>query len=131
MGSGSPSGRSARLLPTQRRRRLPGLLSRRCRPAGDAVERSDSGGLAALSATLSPVRVVIADDHRLMLAGIHNALEADGGFEIVGETLDGTEVLAIVERTRPDLVLLDVRMPKMDGLPAWTRSSGAFPRSRS
>ena len=45
-----------------------------------------------------------------MLAGIHNALEADGGFEIVGETLDGTDVLAIVERTRPDLVILDVRM---------------------
>jgi DNA-binding NarL/FixJ family response regulator len=62
------------------------------------------------------MRVVIADDHRLMLDGIRRALEADGGFEIVGETQDGTEVLAIVERTNPELVLLDVRMPHVDGL---------------
>ena len=63
-----------------------------------------------------PVRVVIADDHRLMLDGIRKALEADGGFEIVGETLDGAQVLPIVAATQPDLVLLDVRMPRMDGL---------------
>ena len=62
------------------------------------------------------MRVVIADDHRLMLDGIRRALESDGGFEIVGETQDGTHVLSIVDRTGPDLVLLDVRMPRMDGL---------------
>jgi DNA-binding NarL/FixJ family response regulator len=62
------------------------------------------------------MRVVVADDHRLMLDGIRRALEADGSFEIVGETQDGSQVLAIVSRTRPDLVLLDVRMPQMDGL---------------
>ena len=62
------------------------------------------------------MRVVIADDHRLVLDGIRRALEADGGFEIVGETLSGTQVLPLVSRTSPDLVLLDLRMPKMDGL---------------
>ena len=62
-----------------------------------------------------------------MLAGIHNALEADGGFEIVGETLDGTDVISIVERTRPDLVLLDVRMPKMDGLTCLDEVVRRFP----
>lgn len=62
------------------------------------------------------MRVVIADDHRLVLDGIRRALEADGDFEIVGETQTGTQVLPLVERTRPDLVLLDVRMPHMDGL---------------
>jgi DNA-binding NarL/FixJ family response regulator len=62
------------------------------------------------------MRVVIADDHRLMLDGIRRALEADGGFEIVGETMNGSEVLSIVSRTRPDLVVLDVRMPQVDGL---------------
>ena len=66
-----------------------------------------------------------------MLAGIHDALEADGGFEIVGETLDGTDVISIVERTRPDLVLLDVRMPKMDGLTCLDEVVRRFPRSRS
>lgn len=64
------------------------------------------------------MRVVIADDHRLMLDGIRRALEADGGFEIAGETLDGREVLPIVERERPDLLLLDARMPHVDGLAA-------------
>jgi DNA-binding NarL/FixJ family response regulator len=62
------------------------------------------------------MRVVIADDHRLILDGIRRALEADGGFEIVGETQSGTQVLPIVARTQPDIVLLDLRMPKMDGL---------------
>jgi DNA-binding NarL/FixJ family response regulator len=62
------------------------------------------------------MRVVIADDHRLMLDGIRRALEADGGFEIVGETQNGTQVLPLVSRTTPELVLLDVRMPHMDGL---------------
>ena len=62
------------------------------------------------------VRVVIADDHRLVLDGIKRALEEDGGFEIVGETQSGTQVLPLVGKTKPELVLLDVRMPHMDGL---------------
>jgi DNA-binding NarL/FixJ family response regulator len=62
------------------------------------------------------MRVVIADDHRLVLDGIKRALEDDGDFEIVGETQSGTQVLPLVGRTKPDLVLLDVRMPHMDGL---------------
>jgi two-component system, NarL family, response regulator LiaR len=62
------------------------------------------------------VRVLIADDHRLMLDGIRRALEDDGGFEIVAETMNGTQVLPLVSRTQPELVLLDVRMPNMDGL---------------
>ncbi len=62
------------------------------------------------------MRVVIADDHRLVLDGIRRALDDDGDFEIVGETQSGTQVLPLVGRTKPDLVLLDVRMPQMDGL---------------
>ena len=65
-----------------------------------------------------------------MLDGIRNALEADGGFEIVGETLDGTEVLAIVERTQAGPRLLDVRMPKMDGLDLPGRDRQAVPRDQ-
>ena len=62
------------------------------------------------------MRVVLADDHQLMLAGIRRALEADGGFEIVGETRSGQQVVPLVAKTQPDLVLLDVRMPGKDGL---------------
>lgn len=68
------------------------------------------------SATLRHMRVVIADDHRLILDGVRRSLEADGGFEIVGETQDGSQVLSIVSARQPDLVLLDVRMPNVDGL---------------
>ena len=64
----------------------------------------------------SGVKVLLADDHRLMLDGIRRALEEDGGFEIVGETQNGAQVLPLVGQTGPDLVVLDVRMPNMDGL---------------
>jgi DNA-binding NarL/FixJ family response regulator len=62
------------------------------------------------------LKVVIADDHRLMLDGIKRALEDDGGFEIVGEANSGERVLPLVGQTNPDLVVLDLRMPGMDGL---------------
>src|SRR5688572_33444756 len=62
------------------------------------------------------MRVLIADDHRLVLDGIRRALESDGDFEIVGETQSGTQVLPLVGQAKPELVLLDVRMPHMDGL---------------
>jgi CheY-like chemotaxis protein len=55
--------------------------------------------------------VVIADDHRLVLDGIRRALEADGDFEIVGETQSGMQVLPLVAREKPDLVLLTAGTP--------------------
>jgi len=77
---------------------------------------NDLRAASSACATLTAMRVVIADDHRLVLDGIRRALESDGDFEIVGETQSGTQVLPLVARTKPDLVLLDVRMPHMDGL---------------
>jgi len=62
------------------------------------------------------MRVLLADDHRLILDGVRRALEEDGGFTIVGEAHTGAEVLPLLEEHRPDVVVLDVRMPDMDGL---------------
>jgi DNA-binding NarL/FixJ family response regulator len=62
------------------------------------------------------MRVLIADDHQLIVDGIKRALEAAEGFEIVGEVSSGSQVLPMVGRTNPDLVLLDLRMPGADGL---------------
>jgi DNA-binding NarL/FixJ family response regulator len=62
------------------------------------------------------MKVLIADDHRLMLEGIRRALEKFDDIEIVGEAHTGSQVLPLVGRTNPDVVLLDVRMPQMDGL---------------
>ena len=62
------------------------------------------------------MRVVIADDHQLILDGIRRVLEDAGGFEVVGEASNGAQVLPLVAGTNPDLVLLDLRMPQTDGL---------------
>ena len=62
------------------------------------------------------MRVLIADDHPLILAGIKHALEEAEGFEVVAETNNGAQVLPLVSQTKPDLALLDMRMPGMDGL---------------
>jgi DNA-binding NarL/FixJ family response regulator len=62
------------------------------------------------------LRVLIADDHQLILDGVRHALEESGEFEVVGEAMTGSQVLALVKRVRPDVILLDIRMPGMDGL---------------
>jgi DNA-binding NarL/FixJ family response regulator len=62
------------------------------------------------------IRVLIADDHPLILAGVRRALEESVEFEVVAEAQTGSQVLPLVGRERPDLVLLDIRMPQMDGL---------------
>ena len=74
------------------------------------------------------MRVLIADDHPLILAGIKQALEADHGFEVVAETQVGSQVLPLVSQTRPDLALLDMRMPEMDGLTCLDRIRDQHPK---
>jgi two-component system, NarL family, response regulator LiaR len=60
-------------------------------------------------------RVVIADEQPLMLEGVRRVLEESNGFEIVGEARVGTDLLALIEGTDPDVVLLDMGMPGVDG----------------
>jgi DNA-binding NarL/FixJ family response regulator len=64
------------------------------------------------------IRVVLADDQQIVRAGVARILGPEDGFEIVAECNDGTEVLPAVREQRPDLVLMDVRMPRMGGLEA-------------
>jgi DNA-binding NarL/FixJ family response regulator len=73
------------------------------------------------------LRVLIADDHRLMVEGTKQALERAGGFEVVGEAVNGVQVLPLVRRLKPDLVLLDLRMPQMDGIACLTKIRKEFP----
>jgi DNA-binding NarL/FixJ family response regulator len=65
-----------------------------------------------------PVRIVIADDHGLVRQGFRGMLAREEGFRVVGEAEDGREAVELCSRLRPDLVLMDVRMPTMDGLAA-------------
>jgi two-component system nitrate/nitrite response regulator NarL len=73
------------------------------------------------------IRVVVADDHPLFRQGIVRALRIAGGFEIVAEAGDGATVLALIRRHEPDVGVVDVRMPGMDGIDV----IGALARSGS
>lgn len=64
------------------------------------------------------VRVLIADDHPVVRAGLRDMLSAEPGIEPVGEAADGAEAVALAERLRPDAVLMDLRMPGTDGVAA-------------
>ncbi|MFE9452407.1 response regulator [Streptomyces sp. NPDC006739] len=73
---------------------------------------------------MTTIRVLLVDDDPLVRAGLSLMLGGAGDIEIVGEAADGTEVEGLVERTRPDVVLMDIRMPSVDGLAATERLRG-------
>ena len=77
-----------------------------------------------------PIRVILADDHTLVRAGIRALLEKLPGVEVVGEADDGREVLTLVELHGPDVVLMDISMPRLNGLEASARIAKEFPSVR-
>jgi DNA-binding NarL/FixJ family response regulator len=74
--------------------------------------------------------MIIADDHELTRAGLRNMLEGDRGLILVGEATNGREAVALCQELSPDLALLDVRMPEMDGLAAANAIRKTCPQTR-
>lgn len=65
---------------------------------------------------MDKARILLADDHKMFRQGLRELIERKTGFEVVGEASSGREVLAQVEALRPDIVLLDIQMPELDGV---------------
>ena len=77
-----------------------------------------------------PIRVILADDHTLVRAGIRALLEKMPGVEVIGEADDGREVLDLVKLHRPNVVLMDISMPGLNGLETAARMARDFPYVR-
>jgi DNA-binding NarL/FixJ family response regulator len=77
---------------------------------------SDEAG--EMTSQQPPVRLLICEDQTLMREGLHTVLSLEPGFEVVGEALDGAEAIRLAEALRPDIVLMDVQMPRQDGVQA-------------
>ncbi len=67
------------------------------------------------------IRIVIADDHELMRSGLRSMLDAESDMEVVGEAEDGAEAVDQVVRLHPDVAIMDIRMPRLDGIEATRR----------
>ncbi|MFJ4185738.1 response regulator [Kitasatospora sp. NPDC089509] len=79
---------------------------------------------------MTPIRVVVADDQELVRAGFGMILDAQPDIEVVAEARDGAEAVEAVRAHTPDVLLLDVRMPVMDGLEAARRVCAEFPATK-
>jgi DNA-binding NarL/FixJ family response regulator len=77
-----------------------------------------------------PIRLLLADDHTLVRAGMRTLLGTLSDVEVVAEASDGREALRLVEQHRPDVVLMDVTMPELNGLEATARVAKDFPETR-
>lgn len=76
------------------------------------------------------IRVLLADDHELVRGGIRSLLDKIPGVEVVGEASDGREALELVREEQPNLVLMDIAMPVLDGIEALARITKDFPHTR-
>src|SRR6202041_4219391 len=88
----------------------------------DAARKSDDDAGAA------PIRIVVADDHPVVRFGVKNMLEDEPGFEVVGEAEDGDTAITQTIELEPDILLLDLQMPRLPGLEALRAIMSKSPR---
>ena len=76
------------------------------------------------------IRLLIADDHPVVRAGLRGMLSAEPDFEVVGEATNGAEAVALTGELRPDIVLMDLRMPEVDGVTAISQIKEEYPETQ-
>ncbi len=76
---------------------------------------------------MEKIRIVIADDHAVVREGTHALLEREEDMEVVGEASDGEEAVKIIEKTVPDVAILDISMPKLNGIEVTRQIKPRFP----
>ena len=110
----------------------PGVGSLPRQPSPDAppppVPQPAPDGDAGLAA--DPIRVLIADDHALFRRGLEMVLAGEAGLELVGEASDGAEAVAVATEVVPDVVLMDIRMPKITGIEAARQMKEVAPSAK-
>jgi DNA-binding NarL/FixJ family response regulator len=79
---------------------------------------------------MKPIRVLLADDHNLVRAGIRALLQNEPDIEVVAEAANGREVLSMIKTHQPDVVLMDIAMPELNGLDATAQLVKEFPKLR-
>src|ERR1700675_3356868 len=88
-----------------------------------AVKKSGDAGVG-----VAPIRIVVADDHPVVRFGVKNMLENEAGFEVVGEAEDGDTAITQTLELEPDILLLDLAMPRLPGLEALRAIMNKSPR---
>ena len=86
-------------------------------------------GLEGYRTARAPSRIIIADDHPLFRSAVKHTLEEHSDLEVVGEAANGSQALELCRRLRPELVLMDLRMPEMDGIAATHAIKREFPET--
>jgi NarL family two-component system response regulator LiaR len=79
---------------------------------------------------MTALRLLIADDHRLFRQGLRQMCEIKGGFEVVGEAENGRQAVELAGRLKPDVVLMDIQMPELDGVEATRQITLQVPETR-
>src|SRR5262245_29765347 len=79
---------------------------------------------------MNPVTIVLADDHQLVRRGLKSLLESESGFSVIGEGTEGTEIAELVERLQPDVLVLDMVMPGLNGVEVTRQVSQRSPKTK-
>ncbi|MEN6498445.1 MAG: response regulator, partial [Thermoguttaceae bacterium] len=99
-------------------------------PAGPSGRGPEPSPPDAAARTGQPIRVLLADDHPILRKGLADLLSESQGIEVVGEAGDGEEAVQLAQQTHPDIVLMDVTMPNVDGIQATRRITAELPEVR-